>query len=211
MEKRSLIGKVFGRLTVLRQERSTGRSRCACLCTCGKTHDVRVDHLLSGRTSSCGCWHDEAAKLNGTTHGGRRTVEYRAWNLMVDRCTRAANKSFGDYGGRGVTICDRWRHDFAAFLADMGPRPSPSHSVERNDVNGNYEPSNCRWATRTEQARNKRNSRFIEVNGRRVTLAEWGEITGLGMKTLHARLAAGWPDAEAVLTPKLATGTRRAA
>lgn len=116
---------------------------------------------------------------------------YRTWSNIIQRCENTKNPSFHNYGGRGIKICDRWRHSFQAFIEDMGPRPS-GMSIEREDTNGNYEPSNCRWATRAEQARNTRAKRLIEFEGQMRHVAELAEQFGIAMKTIHWRASQGW-------------------
>lgn len=134
-----------------------------CRCDCGVTRDFLYSNLVRGRTRSCGCkWLAAVSGQNNGNwrHGGERLhpAEHRIWSGMVNRCTNANNYSFAKYGGRGIRVCERWVSSFANFLADMGERPSSTHSIDRIDVNGHYEPSNCRWATPAEQARNKRNT-----------------------------------------------------
>jgi hypothetical protein len=147
-------------------------------------------------TSGCGCrnWRNGYKPLSG------HTPEYAAWTGMIARCFNKNNKSYPRYGGRGISMCDRWREDFVAFLTDMGVRPSGC-SIERINNDGNYEPGNCRWATKREQANNRRSSRFIEFEARRKTLAEWARETGINVPTLHARLAGGWALKDALTTP----------
>lgn len=118
--------------------------------------------------------------------------EYTAWAGMKSRCSDPNSSRYPYYGGRGIKVCDRWRDSFAAFLVDVGPRPSPDHSLDRMDPNGNYEPGAVRWATRKEQQRNRRNNRFLTIFGQRRTLAEWAEIGGLHPYTLLSRINAGW-------------------
>lgn len=123
--------------------------------------------------------------------GGEKTPEYRAWQAMISRCERPANKSFSDYGGRGIAVCARWRESFAAFLEDMGTRPSPKHSLDRHpDNNGNYEPGNCRWATAEEQQLNRRDT--IRIGGR--LLREAANAAGLNFITVKGRIYRGWPQ-----------------
>ena len=135
-------------------------------------------------------------------HGGRRTSEYGIWLGIKSRCLLKTNKAYGNYGGRGISICDRWM-DFASFLEDMGPRPSKGHSVERRDNNGGYNPANCFWATRTEQNRNKKDNALLTVDGETLPVSAWAERCGLKYGTLHQRLRQGWTPEQAVKTPKV--------
>jgi hypothetical protein len=156
---------------------------------------------------SCGCLRSETHTTHGTTKGGHKTPEYRAWQAMKNRCYYEGHVQFKDYGGRGIVVCERWLESFETFLADMGPRPTPSHSLDRfPDVNGNYEPSNCRWATSSEQHRNRRNNRLITHGGKTMCLTAWAEAYGINPHTLRRRLGRGTP-LPAALTNKLHTRT----
>lgn len=152
-----LSGHRFGRLVAIRDAgRDAGHHRLwLCQCDCGQETTVSTNRLRTGNTKSCGCLYREAHTTHGATRGGRRTVEFTAWSHMLRRCNDHRHPQFKDYGGRGIRVCARW-DDFAAFAADMGPRPSPKHSLDRIDVNGNYDPSNCRWATKDVQQHNRR-------------------------------------------------------
>lgn len=119
---------------------------------------------------------------------------------MKARCYRAANEHFRAYGGRGITVCDRWRNDYAAFLADMGPRPE-GMSIDRIDVNGNYEPGNCRWATPREQGANLRKSRYLTHDGETLCMSEWARRTGMSIGTIFMRLSLGWTDSDTLTRP----------
>jgi hypothetical protein len=125
------------------------------------------------------------------------TPEYRTWRHILIRCENENAKCYYRYGGRGIKVCERW-HRFESFLEDMGMKPSALHSIDRIDPNGHYEPGNCRWATTVEQARNKRNNRLVEIDGETLTVAEWGERSGVNMKVICSRLDKGWDPRRAV-------------
>jgi hypothetical protein len=133
-------------------------------------------------------------------HGRWNTPTWKSWACMINRCERPQHEQYPRYGGRGILICARW-HDFENFLADIGERPSNDHSIERIDNDGNYEPGNCRWANRFEQARNRRNSRFLVIDGQQKLIVEWLELSGVSRSLFEARKRLGWADKEAVFTP----------
>jgi len=157
--KLNLVGHKYGRLLVLSEESKWGRCYYwNCVCTCGKKVVVQTGNLRSGHTRSCGCLHKESiaamAKVVNSTHGLSNTPEYRTYKAMLQRCTDKNHQGWIYYGGRGITICDRWLESFENFLADMGTRPTEGYSLDRIDSNGNYCKENCRWATQTEQNNN---------------------------------------------------------
>lgn len=139
-------------------------------------------------------------------HGKTQTPEYHSWRGMIERCENPKSTQYKDYGARGITVCPRWRNSFLAFLEDMGPRPAQTMLERRKNMQG-YEPDNCCWATRKEQARNKRNNRLLTAQGATRTLAEWSEITGLHFTTILTRIGrGGWDIEKALTTP---AGTQR--
>lgn len=142
----------------------------------------------------------DQAKKNRTTHGLRYSPEYNHWRHMKGRCYNPNNHKYKNYGGRGITVCERW-HDFLAFYEDMGPRPSKHHSIDRIDNDGDYCPENCRWATVITQSRNKRNVTSFTYNGKTMTVPEWAEHLGVRALSIHARLNRGWSVEEALGRP----------
>ncbi|MEI8142862.1 MAG: hypothetical protein WCG90_08350 [Chitinophagia bacterium] len=152
-----LTGQVFGQLTVLARAENAedGHSRWLCQCSCGNQKVVQSNNLKK-TTRSCGCLIVERVSKLNLTHGKTHTKEFKTWDSMKQRCENPKNISYKDYGGRGIKVCDRWIDSFENFLADMGEAPSKNHSIDRKDVNGNYEPNNCRWATAKEQRTNQR-------------------------------------------------------
>ncbi len=170
-----LTGKQFGNITVLglaNVRDSNNFILWNCRCKCGRLFNLNRDSLKKQKNCSCG------RGSNLRTHGLTKRKEYRAWRSMLLRCNYPNHKSYKVYGGRGVKVCERWLA-FKAFWDDMGPRPSPTHSLDRIDNDGNYEPHNCRWATREEQQRNKRNNHLVTYNGETKCVAEWAILFGI--------------------------------
>lgn len=167
---------------------------------------MRIYAVLNGKAKSCGCFQRERASESNITHGhtsdGEWSRAYTIWSSMKDRCFNPRKKAYLDYGGRGITVCERWL-EFENFLADMGDPPH-GMSIDRfPDTNGNYEPGNCRWATRQEQNSNRRSCVFIEFNGKRQTIREWSRELGIHRGTIESRLERGWGAERALtLTPE---------
>lgn len=195
-------GQRFGALTVIR--RAPGKHRQVhwiCRCDCGSECVKRGFKLRQGRVKSCGqngcSWWD--FKPQGEAFS--RRPEYRIWEGMRRRCEQKTHLSYPRYGGAGVKVCSRWKK-FENFFADMGPRPSPEYSIDRYpNQSGNYEPGNCRWATKTEQQRNKKNNVFVEYEGERMLLLEVVAKLGVRRGVIYQRLKTGWPLDEALTTP----------
>jgi hypothetical protein len=191
-----LTGQRFGRLTV-KADLGTRKTSAqfvrywACDCDCGQTVEVRTGGLRSGATKSCGCLHKEIMSQSHYRHGMIRSTEYRIWNNIKNRCGNPNVPAYPRYGGRGITICDRWKDDFSAFLSDMGPRPSTGHSIDRINNDGNYEPGNCRWATAKEQGNNSRHNRIVSVRGEEMTLSQAVERFGGNYDSVKWRIYQG--------------------
>lgn len=156
-----ITGQRFGRLVVLSyQGLKYGKAHWSCLCDCGATYVACGDGMKSRNTSSCGCFKIDWPTQRFTRHGLSRTPVHRSWQSMKQRCGNPNHPRYEDYGGRGIRVCDRWRDSFDNFVTDMGPKPTPQHSLDRwPDNDGHYEPGNCRWATLNEQRANRRDSR----------------------------------------------------
>lgn len=187
----------FGRWTALKYlGRIEGKSMWLCCCDCGTSKSVLQTSLRSGKSQSCGCLNRE---LHRTTHGLSGSKLQKAWHNMMYRCYNAARRDYKNYGGRGITVCDRWRASLSDFAADMGEPPTKRHSLDRIDNDGPYCPSNCRWATMREQRRNQRTSHLLTVGGKTQCVTDWARELGVRPETLFGRLRLGW-TAERVVT-----------
>lgn len=195
----NLAGWQFGKLTAIHIDpvkHNNGRVYWVCRCACGGGTSASANNLKTGKVRSCGCVHP-----GNRTHGKSRTPEHIVWKAMRRRCSSPRDKHWADYGGRGIKVCERWG-SFVNFLADMGPKPTPRHSLDRIDTNRGYEPSNCRWATVEEQASNKRTSRRVEYRGQMLTYGELGRVSGIDQRLIRTRhLRYGWSVEDAVHTP----------
>lgn len=188
------VGQQFGRLQVVSYAGRNARGYLLwkCVCKCGTIKILSTGNLTTG-TKSCGCLHLETAQTFRITHGRTNTAEYRTWSHMIDRCDNPKCKNYKDYGGRGIKICKRWRESFACFLEDMGEKPSANHSIERIDNNAGYSPDNCKWATASEQAFNKRCNRRLLHDGQNLTVGQWSAQLGIKLATIKWRLRKGLP------------------
>lgn len=190
-----ITGKEYGRWKVLG---FLGDGMWLCRCVCGTEKPVDGQSMKSGRSTGCYCQHGKGK----ITHGLSRSEDkpYKVWWDMIARCEDKEHESYHNYGGRGIVVCEEW-HDVLQFYKDMGPRPGPEYSIDRVDNDGDYKPANCRWATRKEQQRNRRNNTFLTVRGERKTIAEWAEVMEVDRGLIIDRIRAGWDEEDAVLTP----------
>ena len=187
-----LSGQRFGKWTVSNERFGADWK---CICDCGTVKIIHSSSLKLGTSKSCGC----SGKDWCTTHGMENTLVYNTWAQMLSRCRNPKSKMYKDYGGRGIKVYEKW-HKFEGFIEDMGEKPC-GLTLDRIDVNGDYNPSNCRWASFKEQARNKRNTVYLDYDGQRKSLPEWAEIKGIKRRKLAQRLGAGWTVERALTTP----------
>lgn len=189
---RDLTGERFGRLTVLSRAENRGKQTYwHTVCECGTEKEICAYNMTKGLTKSCGCYAAELTGAMSKTHGMTDTPIYNAWMSMKQRCHKKTNSAYKYYGARGIKVCDAWLESFEAFLADMGEMPE-GMSIDRIDVDGDYSPDNCRWATAEEQANNKTNNRFIKANGKTLTAAQWSRKLDINAHKILRRLRDGW-------------------
>jgi len=197
-------GKVYGRLTVLEYGPvyESGAITLVCRCVCGTAITATRSNIRLSKTNSCGCLKRERARMAHLTHGRTGTPLYGVWRSMIGRCHDPQVPAYARYGALGVRVCARWRASFETFLADVGERPSPKHSIDRwPDPAGHYEPGNVRWATLAQQRRNQRINKFIEYQGRHQLLTDWTRELGLPFSAIRYRLRTGWPVEQAFTVP----------
>lgn len=196
------IGQKFNRWTVLEKapsikHGSTSRSAWYCKCECGTVRVVSSSDLKSGRSVSCGCYHREAVRRSSTKHGMHKHPAYQAWNNAVQRCLNQDHPGYAEYGGRGITMSENWRSNFANFWHDMGSSWVPRVTLDRIDVNGNYEAGNCRWTTPKEQANNRRTNIMVTgPGGMKMTVTQAADAYGVNRITVYSRIRAGKPESE---------------
>lgn len=201
---KDLKGQKFNRLTVISISGRTKDNSVTwlCKCDCGKEVIVVGQNLSNGNSKSCGCFHNEITSKINKTHGKTKTHIYKVWLGIKRRCTYPNDISYGNYGGRGIKICDRWL-TFELFYEDMHATFKKGLSIDRIDVNGNYELSNCKWATNTDQANNKRSNVFATVNGVTDTITNLSRLYNISDRTVFSRIYTGWPIEKAITTPVL--------
>jgi hypothetical protein len=217
------IGDVFGDLLVTGFQKGFRKSGSpkvlvTCKCNlCGSDSGYEKQNLTKGNSTKC---KPCAAAITGNKrrklyHGyNSKTATplekkcYYTWQAMKRRCLKNSESCFDRYGGRGILVCEKWKNNYQAFFEDMGLPPSMDHQIDRVDNDGNYEPSNCRWVTRQENARNKSNNSYLEHKGKILTIAEWAEVTGLDRGLIESRVSKGWPM-DKVFSPKMTGGKHR--
>lgn len=195
-----MIGRRFGRLVVVSRIQGVSPKRFLCICDCGRTKEATGTNLRAGHNLSCLCLQREMTSRLGSSwrrHGESASTEYASWKSMMARC-HGRHKHFYRYGGRGITVCERW-HTFETFLADMGRKPDRTWSIDRIDNDGNYEPSNCRWADAITQNNNNGNVRLIEFNGESLSISQWERRVGA---PVMQRLRKGWSIERALTEPR---------
>lgn len=193
-------GDTFNDWTVIEKLGYKGKYRCRCIC--GYLQNVKGSDLRKGKSRMCRYCASEQSNT-GTTHGMRNTTEYNTWVHMIQRCHNPNNKDYDNYGGRGIQVCDMWRESFEAFYMTIGPKPTPEHTIERINTNGNYEPGNVKWATRTEQNRNQRSNVNLTIDGVTKSVSEWSlhDDCPVSKFTIFKRLNRGWEPRRAVFQP----------
>lgn len=197
----NIIGNRYGRWTVFAFSHTKNRaSYWICRCKCGTIRTHQRSALISNSTQSCGCLRGEQLAIRNRTHGMRYTTEYNSWRGMKERCQNPNSTKYHLYGSRGITVCQRWQ-DFEAFFEDMGTKPTPSHTIERINNNGNYEPDNCNWIPHDKQAVNRRNNHLITIDGVTLTIAEWRRHFGISKNAYDGRIHLGWSIIDALTTP----------
>lgn len=201
------VGTVFDRLTIvsppIRRRDKNGQSFIwyRCRCRCGTEREFLSGNLRQGHSRSCGCYAAEKSAEASTTHGMRKAPIYAIWNMMMQRCYLQTNIAYHNYGGRGIKVCEKW-HKFEGFFEDIGNPPFSGASLDRIDTDKGYEPENVRWATKAEQAQNKRNNVRYAFRGHNLLLAEWSDMTGISSATLSSRITMyGWPLEKALTYP----------
>jgi len=199
------VGRIFGRLTVVKKDNSTngGKTKLICICECGKTLSVLKSSLVTNKTKSCGCLRKEVCKNNcKTKHRMSNTRLFYIWSGMKSRCYYKNNVAYSSYGKRNISVCKEWKDNFVSFK-DWALKNgyADNLTIDRIDNNGDYEPNNCRWATYTQQENNRSNNTKVTIGKETYTLAEWSRKIGICSATISNRLKSGWSDSELFIKP----------
>lgn len=210
MKMKDLTNQKFGRLTAVKfaYRDHFNHARWLCVCECGNEKIIDGGSLTSGKTRSCGCLnieqlHKKGFESNRAKHCLWGTRIYRIWKCIKTRCYNSNTKDYELYGGRGIKVCDEWKDSFPAFMKwSFENGYDNTKSIDRINVNGDYEPSNCRWATAKQQANNKRNNHFITIGEETKTVTEWIEVSGICKATFYQRLRAGKTGQDLISTPR---------
>lgn len=197
MKFSNLSGKIFGRWTVTSPVKNKhGRFSWKCMCKCGNKGRVDGVMLRAGKSKSCGCYRNDVVAKRSFVHGHsiNRTAsrEYQTWSKMISRCENQNDIEYKNYGGRGISVCKRWRKSFLSFFKSMGKKPK-GLTIERVDNDGNYKPSNCIWATQAVQTSNTRRNRFLTKDGITLTVMQWSKKLNVNSQMLYQRLFRKWP------------------
>lgn len=188
----------FGRLVAISEDQSKSRSAYLCVCDCGNKKAVMRQSLVNGATKSCGC-----IKKKYNHPEGYDPKTYRLWHSIIRRCYNKKTNGYQHYKNKGVTVCDRWQgvDGFVNFMEDMKDRPTESHTIDRIDNNGIYEPKNCRWTTIDVQANNRSNNVPVTIGNKTLNIAQWARVYGINSQTIHERRKRGWDDIKAITKP----------
>ena len=198
-------GQLFGRLTAIRA--GARKYHWLCKCDCGVEREYSAGNLKSSASTSCGC--KRAERNNHTTHGKSGSLTHKRWISMRKRCMDKNASNYPKYGGAGIRVCDEWAHSFDTFLRDMGECPGPEFTLDRKNNALGYSPSNCRWATRTEQARNTTTNRLLQYEGKSLCVEEWACVLGINPRTIMSRISLGWSVEKTLGTPVRPTKPRK--
>ena len=204
LNRKNIIGKKFGRLRVVEYigPDSRGRSVMRCTCDCGNQKNAHIGALRSGDAKSCGCITRENNATRAAKHNSSYTKLYKVWRHIKDRCFNENTENYKHYGGRGITMCSEWKDSFIAFQEwALTAGYKEGMSIDRINVDGDYSPDNCRWTTSLEQARNKRNSWRITINGENKHATEWCAIYNVSYGAAYSRKRKGWDDISCVTIP----------
>lgn len=205
----NIIGKVFGRLTVLSESHKDRHYNAwlNCKCACGTETVVSRNQIVRGKTTSCGCYWLERVRRAKKVHGLSHHGAYQIWRNMMDRCYTKSHPAYHNYGGRGIYVEDRW-HDMKLFISDMG-EPPPKLTLERKNNDGPYSRENCCWETRVNQAKNMRTTRMVTIDGQTKCVAEWSDFFKIKRATVYSRIGTGWDIITALQTPSPCLSRRR--